>query len=780
VKPVQQPLSLLKSLAIPASLLYLLIPASWLVAGEPPAAHSEVSLTFKIRGTPSEASKPQALRGVAKWFGKGTVEPVVFTVSSSQATALELQPGRWVLQAEAPGYWSKGYQLELKDQDTRVSLDLWPAGTIEGGFTLQDGIAAPKELIASFRPVPEAPASQAFPPSQVVCPVEKQSWRCSVPAGVMDLRMQAAGFIPRYLWGVRVETGETLRPGRLDLRHGSAVLGWIVTADGTQLGTGAEVSLRPRGVQGVRGQGQQQRLEELTFKAPVNPRGFFQMEGVPPGAYILEARHEKFAPAMTSVKVVPGEVTEIANPPLVLELPKVVEVYVDPPTDPSGQPWTVKLQKLDHDSSTLTPVAEGTFALDGSWRKPGIPPGRYLLRIGLKGGETWWLDKIEVTENLSPVQVRLDLVDVKGSVQLGDKPLPAKLWFGGRFGAVRIEAQADEKGNFKALLPKAGEWVVHVESEDPPVQREFPKLQVKPKPGTHVAELALRLPDTVLRGRVIDDKGEPIAKAIVTALAYGAVREDEVQTRTDEAGRFEFRGLLPGTTLVEADAGQDRFADPITVNIPEEKDSPSIVLIARPELRLAGTVVSTAGPVAGARVKAAPAGMPYIGVRAVISDAQGHFEVMLPSAAKEMLVAVGAPGFAFRMLRLPVPEDRQFTIGVDQVTGTLVIERDEALDLLDPNAPMIYLLRNGSSEALPHLLGWALTAGTLNQDSKRSVIPAVEPGEYQACWVLPAEHDALDFGVTPQGRCVSGFLAANGELSLKLPAMRPAAAGATR
>ncbi|HEV7504703.1 MAG TPA: hypothetical protein VGS07_07320 [Thermoanaerobaculia bacterium] len=172
--------------------------------------------------------------------------------------------------------------------------------------------------------------------------------------------------------------------------------------------------------------------------------------------------------------------------------------------------------------------------------------------------------------------------------------------------------------------------------------------------------------------------------------------------------------------------------------------------------------------------------MPYIGVRTVTSDVQGHFQVVLPPAAKEMLLAVGAPGFAFRMLRLPVPENRQFTVGVDQAADTLVIERSETLDAIDPNAPMIYLLRNGSSEALPHLLGWARIAGTLNQESKRSVIPAVEPGEYQACWVLPAKHDALDFGVAPQGGCVTGFLAPNGELSLKLPAMHPAAAGASR
>ncbi|MEA2602581.1 MAG: hypothetical protein QOF89_3573 [Acidobacteriota bacterium] len=667
---------------VPAYLLFLLIPAGQLVADEPPTAQLEVSVSVQLKGAPVNTAKLQAVHGVAKWFGKGAVDPVPFSASFSQPATLKLPPGRWVLQAESPGAWSKGYQLELTDQGALVALELWPAGTIEGGLTLQDGVAAPAELVASFRPVPEVPASQAPPRSQVVYPVEKekQTWRCVVPAGSLDLRIQSPGFIPRYLWGARIEAGGTLRPGRLDLRRGSAVLGWIVTANGTPLGNGAEVSLRPRGGQGVRGEGQRQRLEELNFKAAVNPRGFFQMDGVPPGAYILEARHERFAPATTSVKVVPGEVTEVANPPLILELPKVLEVYVDPATDPSGQPWTAKLQKLDRDSSVLTPVAEGAIALDGSWRKPGIPPGRYLLRIGLKSGETWWLDQIELTENPAPVQVRLDFVDVKGSVHLGKKPLPAKLWFGGQFGAVRMEAQADEKGKFKALLPKSGEWVVHVESEDPPVQREIPKVKIEPKPGTHVAELDLRLPDTILRGRVVDEKGEPIGKAIVTALSNGAVREDGVQARTDEAGHFEFRGLLPGTTLVEADAGQDRFAHPVAVDVPEEKDSPSIVLIARPQLRLSGTVVSSAGPVAGARIKAAPAGMPYIGVHTVTSDVQGHFEVVLPPKAQEMLLSVGAPGFAFRMLRVPVPENRQFTVGVDQAAGTLVIERDDTLD----------------------------------------------------------------------------------------------------
>ena len=45
-------------------------------------------------------------------------------------------------------------------------------------------------------------------------------------------------------------------------------------------------------------------------------------------------------------------------------------------------------------------------------------------------------------------------------------------------------------------------------------------------------------------------------------------------------------------------------------------------------------------------------GVPVFGIRSVPTDAQGQFEVTLPPSAREMFLAVSAPGFAFRMLRL--------------------------------------------------------------------------------------------------------------------------------
>jgi hypothetical protein len=268
---------------------------------------------------------------------------------------------------------------------------------------------------------------------------------------------------------------------------------------------------------------------------------------------------------------------------------------------------------------------------------------------------------------------------------------------------------------------------------------------------------------------VVDEQNNPLAQAIVTAMSSGEVQEEQVQARTQADGRFEIRGLLPGPTLLQADAGEDQAADPVTVDVQETNDSKSWILIARPQLKISGTVVSPAGPVPGARVKAAPAGLPYIGVPSFTSDAQGRFQLRLPRRTQEILLSVSAPGFSFRMLRVPVPESRAIAVGLEQTGGSLVVQGEQPLDLSDPNAPMIYLLHGGAVEPLPTLMSWAVASGAPHNGSGRTVIPNLEPGFYQACLVLPAEWAGLSFGIVPKGRCASGSLAANGELTLKVP-----------
>jgi hypothetical protein len=730
----------------------------------PSEPETEVTVSLQIPGAaPQELSKPA--RATATWFGKGEVAPVSFDLSSTKAAALKLRPGRWLLQAEAPGFWGSPFQLEVGEGAAQVALDLWPAGAVEGGLILEKGEQPPPDLAVFFRPAPDGVPAEAPPPGKVVCPVEKKAWKCVVPAGTMDLRVQAGGFVPRYLWGVRVERGKTLRPGRVELRRGSAVLGWVVTVDRSPAGN-ATVELRPRIAGSLRAK---ERLESLSFKATVNARGFFQIDGVPPGAYILEARHERFAPAIASVRAVPGEVTEVANPPLLLDYPKVLEVFIDPPVDPAGEPWTVKLQRLDRDSSVVTTVADEAAPPDGVWRMPGLPQGRYILKLSRSEGDGWWAGEVVIDDNPSPVEVRIDPVRVAGTVRLGEKPLAATVWFGGRYGAVRVEARSDEEGTFEAWLPRPGSWPVHVSAESPVVEREIPNVEIRPGPGADRAEIEIDLPDTLLRGKVVDETGQPIPKAIVTAQSLGGERERLVQAFTDDEGLFGFSGLPPGTSLVQADAGRDRYAHPVEVSISEDRSPEPIVLVALPQKKVRGAVVSAAGPVPGARLRATPVGVPTILAASATTDAQGGFELFLPPQAREILLRVAAPGFAYRMLRLPIPEQGDLAIGVEQTAGTLILETEEPLDGTDSNGPSVFVLRNGAVAGLSSLRAWAMASGVPPTDPQRSVIPLVEPGDYQACLVFPPEVPGLELGILPAQRCTGGTLAPNGELALKVP-----------
>jgi hypothetical protein len=740
----------------------------------PRAAGVEVTVQLRL---PAAGVPPAPFKatGHAVWFGTEKVAPVDFALETGKPATVTLRPGRWVLRADAPAHWGAPFELAAGEGGSPVTLDLWPAGIVEGGFSLGEEVRPPARLSAFFRPAPGA-AAPSPPTSKTDCVLERDLWRCTVPAGSLDLRFQAPGFIPRYLWGVQVAPGATVRPGRLDLRQGSAVQGWVVTADRQPLGEGTRVTLRPRLSGPIQDPGERKRLESLHFEAPVNGRGFFQVEGVPPGAYLIEARHPRYAPALSSIRVVPGQVTEVVSPPLLLDLPKTVEVFVDPPLDPAGQSWSLRLQRLDKDSSVVDTLFQEPVAADGSWRKAGVTPGQYLLRILRGDGETWWTESLGVGENPAPAYIRMDVVTVKGRVLFGRKPLAAaRIVLGGRFGASRIEAQSDDKGRFEVFLPRPGAWPVYVSADEPKVEREFPRIKIQPPAGKHVADLELKLPNTVLRGTVVDEQNVPIPQAIVTAMSDGEVQEEQVQERTDAEGKFEFRGLLPGPALLQADAGEDRVADPTSIDVKDAEDSDlkSWILIARPRLRISGTVVSPAGPVPGARVKAAPAGLPYIGVRSVTSDAQGRFELRLPRKTQEILVSLGAPGFTYRMRRLPVPENRTLTLGLEQTGGTLVVQTEHPLDLTDPNAPMVYLLHQGAVEPLPALLGWAASAGAPHDGSARMIVPNLEPGAYQACLVLPSEWAGLSFGVLPKGRCAGGFLSANGELALSVPGGSP-------
>ena len=89
-----------------------------------------VQVHVSVQEVPPKEAAPADLpvRAVAVWYGKGKVEPRTVELTPSRPATLSLPPGRWVLTAEAAGFWGSEHPIEVMTEAADVGLVLWPAG----------------------------------------------------------------------------------------------------------------------------------------------------------------------------------------------------------------------------------------------------------------------------------------------------------------------------------------------------------------------------------------------------------------------------------------------------------------------------------------------------------------------------------------------------------------------------------------------------------------------------------------------------------------------------
>jgi hypothetical protein len=155
-------------------------------------------------------------------------------------------------------------------------------------------------------------------------------------------------------------------------------------------------------------------------------------------------------------------------------------------------------------------------------------------------------------------------------------------------------------------------------------------VKVEVPPGKRRAEVAIHVPDTRLTGDVVDSKGNPAPGANLFLIA----KEPSTET-TDEHGKFELRGIEPGTFGIEAELG-DESSGPLKVSVLEGSDTPSVHLVLHKPVVLKGTVSSAGGPVPGASLLGFPSveSTPYATADSARTDVGGAREVTWSSSAK--------------------------------------------------------------------------------------------------------------------------------------------------
>lgn len=729
------------------------VPVVIAVADEGPADDAPAAIEVRLRCIDgAEAEAPTLLHQLP---------------SSGEAT-LELSAGSiWEAAAVAPNRWAAPLTIDTR-RDHALHLTLYPAATVSGRIVIPpaEGAApySPQALELTLASTPRragAAAALKISKTTIPCPLaEEGAFTCTLPAATLDLQLRAPGFVPHYLWGLVLQAGDTRRLGAIRLARGSSVAGWVEIAGGTLEGEQDElpkVSLTAATAQGVSrplDPAVQARLQIHNLETRANDRGFFQLTGVAPGSYMVQAEKEGYAPTTAGpATVIPGEETFLSSP-LQLQPPATVELVFEPPFAPDGSPWSVMLV---HDERRHE-IFRGQTDLGGWWSRTGLRPGQYRLMISGEDEARWRHQMIEVEAGGGVIPITLPLVSVEGLLLRDEEEAAGILWFGGRHGGERVRFTADDEGAFSGVLPRDGSWILDVSFDDGRSVQRLEEVEVEVPDGARHAELRIEVAATSLRGEVVDAEGEPVPAAQIMAIS-AARRSREGEGQTDSEGHFELVGLRPGVILLQAEA-DDRASDWQQVEIEKGETPEPLRLVLRDRITIEGEVVAASGPVPGALVKAIPHshdGPAWVEQK--LTGLDGRFSLTFPAEAQRATVLVYPPGYSLEILPLELAGQagRPLTITVQQDAASLTVASPGGEEKL-------LLMRHGAWVTLDNLQEWRRINGLPAADEAGSVLlPRMASGDYALC---PAGMLAAP---GKEATCARGFLPPGGSLALALP-----------
>ncbi|MGH9456116.1 MAG: hypothetical protein ACRD2J_00555 [Thermoanaerobaculia bacterium] len=645
----------------------------------------------------------------------------VIDVSSSRHTlVVDLAEGFWSLDFVADDIWHQRQYFDTRSGRT-IPVDYW-AEAVLGGRIRTDDQREVRTLGATF----EAIRSDLGPSGEADCVVDGMSFSCGIPAGTMNVRLRAPGYITRYFGPIDLQPRKTTGLGEVPLYRGQAMVGRVEFGRGVE-GELGEVTVTARSMATSTSKG-------LTAK--VDRSGLFHLDGLAPGDYEVAASDENgTCSAPVEITVAAGREAEILRP-LVLTRPGRLTISITPPAAPDAQPWHVTLDRPLGGSQVDT-VSEGAADRVGTWSAPALQSGDYLVSVTSGDGSTWAHQQVRLDQSDLVVPILVESRSVRGRVVLGIDPITARLEFvDEEKRSVRVEA--DEQGRFRAVLPgKVESYRVRIESSSPPVRTTLERVELPDEDR----ELVIELPATSLAGTVVDERGVPSATATVNVKS-SAEGFQFIQQDVDAEGLFLLHGLPFGTYRIEADDGLQQ-SEALAVTFDEENSVVDIEIVLRPSTRLRGRIVSAFGPVEGARVMAVPTDVPIAYAPAPRTGARGEFFIALPPRVREIDLHIAAPGFAYSMGHIGY-RDEPFVFALQNNGGMLKLEA--------PRGTRLRLGHDGATVPVESLRAhWQVV-----DEGETVVLLEMEPGPYSLCSVESAP------------RCVEGFLAPYGTTTLDL------------
>jgi hypothetical protein len=599
-------------------------------------------------------------------------EPLRIAATLPGEATLDLAAAHdWSIAVQAKGWWLAERLVE-RGSIVGVEMFAWPAGVVRG--TLEE--QAPKtvrRIHVRFQPV----AGDALPAGQASCAVVERVWECVVPAGMYDLRIRPDNAIAEYRWDAAIAQGGAYEAGALRVRPGAAVVGRVALAPGFRGDVGAvDVWLEPEFTRPAATERQEE--QRRAFGAPTKPnaRGFFHFDGVAPGRYVVRARLRGATDARVAVSVLRDREAELVEP-LVLDRPSSLGITLRPPLAPDGKPWRVQLVRV-FESGTMDELVTAPASSEGRWIRPALPRGDYEVVVMSEDEARWAAKAVTIVDVAEEIDIALPLVEVKGTVKLGAKPLRATLSVGGDRGTTSVPLESDAEGAFAGMVmtpPEEG-WEIAVTADQPVVRRTLER--VEPRTTDGIARVDITLPNGAIEGYARDALGLfDFETAFITL--HPASGETSSQLRVPAKESFSFAGLTAGRYVLRAEAGGELESNWLELDLREGQTLKVDLLLVHKNV-VRGQVTSDHGPLPEAQIDAFPMEHRYPSW-ARRSDAEGRFQIKLPVWSRSVSLAVRAPGHAFRLMHATVEPGSSIVMVMSQLGGRLAAEVPASAEL---------------------------------------------------------------------------------------------------
>jgi hypothetical protein len=742
------------------------------------AEGSALPITVAIRlAAPAPDASPVVAQLAATPTG-GSVPHVVEPVGLQQVTvpgsaALRLEAGvDWEVVARTPGFWCESKVLR-PSAGASAELVLYRSGFVAGSVQTADDVKPPGHLTVRLTPGVPVDGTRAAgePEAEVTCPVTNREYRCETPAGLFDLRVGSAGFVPNYFWRVTIPPSQVAKLPLTVLRKGSSVSGWVVFAVPAPQRGRCQVELSVA----VAGQAQsvqdEARRRELTQRTTVNERGFFQFGAVQPGRYVVTARAPGLIAAESGrVDVSQGLETQLMEP-IRLAPPVRLTLLLDPPRSVFGDGWMVSLAREENQGEHFTTIGETSTDETGMAKFDGLTPGTYALVVRDRRRQRWLDEKLTVESGMPPRFVHIPVLDLEGTLLLGKTPTEGVVQFSGKENLRRVFCFAREEGRFRCALPGAGWWRVDVQVAGDKARQELDPVEIPAPPPGSPATVEIVVPERPLAGSVVNERGAPVAGAHVRFVHIKDGHESSAVTNDD--GDFKLRYVPLGAATVQA-MGKNEVSETCRLTIEEGAAPEKVTLTLKPRAVLEGHVYSPYGPVAGAFVDALPDIVPNISISTMpqTTDVDGSFRIESLDQSPGANLIVVAPGFGARLLRVVLNPVAVTTIdvNVDQTLGAITVV--PAPGAPQAGLPWFFLVHDGGLFTSPLLAAANMIRVSPSGAGAVATILNMAPGDYTACFLLPPSTapGAAPAAPPSSAGCASGYLAPGGTLELKLGA----------